>query len=64
MVHDEEGLSGFGASSKLNTNWDFLQSLHALGSAAADRWLERHRADLGVRPTLDIAATYLTRRPD
>jgi NTE family protein len=64
MVHDEAGLSGFGASSKLNTNWDFLQSLHALGSAAADRWLAKHRADLGVRPTLDIAATYLARRPD
>ena len=62
MVHDEDGLADFGASSKLNTNWDFLQSLHALGFAAARRWLETHRADLGVRPTLDIASTFLARR--
>jgi NTE family protein len=62
MVHDEEGLATLGASSKLNTQWDFLQSLHALGVAAAERWLAEHRDDLGVKPTLDIAGTFLTRR--
>jgi NTE family protein len=62
MVHDEDGLAPLGASSKLNTDWDFLQSLHALGVAAAERWLAAHRADLGVRPTLDVAATFLARR--
>jgi NTE family protein len=62
MVHDEDGLAAFGASSKLNTQWDFLQSLHALGFAAVQRWLERHRADIGRRSTLDIAATFLVHR--
>jgi NTE family protein len=62
MVHDEDGLAPLGASSKLNTDWDFLQSLHALGVAAAERWLAAHRADLGVRPTLDVASTFLARR--
>jgi NTE family protein len=62
MVHDEDGLAAFGAASKLNTQWDFLQSLHALGVAAAQRWLERHRDDIGRRSTLDIASTFLAHR--
>lgn len=62
MVHDEDGLATLGAASKLNTQWDFLQSLHALGVSAAERWLAEHRDDLGVKPTLDIPTTFLARR--
>lgn len=62
MVHDEEHLAALGASSKLDTRWDFLQTLHALGEQAADRWLAAHREAIGVRSTLDIEQTFLRRR--
>ncbi len=59
MVADDAGLAPLGASSKLNTQPAFLQQLHALGVAAADRWLTAHRADVGVRGSLDIRRTFL-----
>lgn len=62
MVHDEEQLAALGPRSKLDTGWDFLQSLHAMGHARAEAWLAEHGAAIGVRPTLDIEATFLRRR--
>jgi NTE family protein len=59
MIADEEGLAPLHPSSKLNTGRDFLLTLHGLGHAAADRWLASHRADLGVRGTLDIRKSFL-----
>ena len=34
----------------------FLRDMHDLGHRAADRWLGEHLVDLGVRPTVDLAA--------
>ncbi len=62
MVADEEGLAPLNASSKLNTERAFLEQLHALGVAAADRWLQQHRASLGRRGTLDLKRTFLMPR--
>ena len=62
MVADDEGLAPLHASSKLNTDRSFLEALHALGRTAADRWLLAHRADVGVRGTLDLQSTFLTPR--
>ena len=62
MVSDDEGLAPLHASSKLNTDRSFLEALHALGRAAAERWLLAHRADIGVRATLDPRDTFLTPR--
>jgi len=62
MVADEEGLAPLNASSKLNTERAFLEALHALGRAAADRWLQAHRASVGLRGTLDLRSTFLTPR--
>jgi NTE family protein len=62
MVADDEGLAPLQGSSKMNTDLRFLEALHSLGRAAAERWLLGHRADLGVRSTLDIAATFLAPR--
>ena len=65
MVADDEGLAPLNASSKLNTERAFLEKLHALGVAAADTWLQQHRASLGRRGTLDLAKTFLLPRgPD
>jgi NTE family protein len=65
MVADDEGLAPLTASSKLNTDREFLVALHTLGRAAGGRWLEAHRADLGVRGTLDLREQFLSprRRP-
>jgi NTE family protein len=59
MVADEVGLAPLHASSKLNTEREFLEALHSLGRAAAQAWLTAHRADLGQRSTLDIRQTFL-----
>ena len=62
MVADEEGLAPLNASSKSNTERGFLLALHALGHAAADRWLLEHRRSVGRRSTLDLRSTFLTPR--
>jgi NTE family protein len=62
MVADDDGLAPLNASSKLNTDRAFLLALHALGHAAAERWLLAHRADVGVRSSLDLRSTFLAPR--
>jgi NTE family protein len=68
MIGDDEGLAPYNASSKFNTDAAFLEELFNLGRKAADRWLERHRQDIGVKSTLDVEKTFLAkqrrRRPD
>jgi NTE family protein len=62
MVADEEGLAPLHPSSKLNTDLRFLKELFELGRAAATRWLHAHRADIGVRSSLDLRRTFLNER--
>lgn len=62
MIADEDGLAPLHPSSKLNTDVRFLEALHGLGRAAADRWLHAHRRDVGKRGSLDIEATFLAPR--
>jgi NTE family protein len=62
MIADDAGLAPLHASSKLNTDRRFLESLRDLGRSAATRWLRRHRDDLGVRSSLDIERTFLSKR--
>ena len=59
MVADDASLAPLHPSSKLNTAPDFLRQLHALGLAAADRWLHKHRRDVGVQSSLDIRREFL-----
>lgn len=47
----EEALSQFGAASKTQTGWAFLQQLHGIGREAADQWLAAHARDVGKRAT-------------
>ena len=55
-ISDEKGFKPLNASSKLNTEWEFLEHLHALGYAAAANWLEEHFDSLGNHSSLDVAA--------
>ncbi|NML14795.1 patatin-like phospholipase family protein [Azohydromonas caseinilytica] len=62
MIADEGELATLDAASKLDTRASFLESLFGMGRAAAQRWLAGHRADVGVRSSLDIEATFLAPR--
>jgi NTE family protein len=59
MVADDDGLAPLHASSKLNTDREFLEALHALGRAAANNWLQTDGKQVGKRSTLDVQARFL-----
>jgi len=58
LIHAHEELKDLDASSKLNAEWEYLQHLRERGWAWADRFLERHYEDLGVRATFDVKALF------
>ena len=47
-------LAEFGASSKLNAEWDFVSMLRTEGRRAASEFLDAHAGDLGTRSTTDL----------
>jgi NTE family protein len=49
-----DALAGFGASSKLNAEWEFVSLLKEEGRKSADAFLAAHAHDLGHRSTADI----------
>lgn len=53
-IEAQKEIGGFGASSKLNSEWGFLEHLHDIGFRAAEEWLGRHFDDLGRRSTIDL----------
>ncbi len=59
MVADDESMLQFNASSKFNTDWAFLQTLHKIGHDAASVWLKSHRQDVGKQSTFDIEQVFL-----
>jgi NTE family protein len=50
---------GLDASSKMNTDWVFFEFLHGIGRAAAETWLHKHKAAIGVTETVDIPTEFL-----
>jgi len=50
-IEAEDEMRKLSVSSKLNAEWAFLQYLHDIGSRCAQRWLDNHFDDLGVRST-------------
>jgi NTE family protein len=49
-----DNLAAFGASSKLNAEWEFVGMLKELGRRSADGFLRAHAGDLGKRSTADL----------
>ena len=47
-------LADFGASSKLNAEWEFLTMLRDEGRRVAEDFVKNHKDDVGIRSTLDI----------
>jgi len=62
MIGDEKALAQLSPQTKLDTRWEFLQRLHEMGRDAAGDWLGRHRADVGLRSSIDIERYFLARR--
>lgn len=58
-IDAEEQLVKFGAASKYNVDWDFLQSLFALGRRQAGSFLSQHFDSIGKASTTDITAKFL-----
>jgi NTE family protein len=58
-IDAEEELTAFDVSSKFNVDLDFLLHLFALGRAKAERFIEAHYDDIGLRSSTDIAAKFL-----
>lgn len=58
-IDAENKIRKFGAASKSNTDWRFLQQLHQIGRQAADIWLEEGFDAIGDHSTLDIAGRFL-----
>jgi NTE family protein len=58
-IEAEAELKPLGASSKLNTERDFLLHLRDIGQRTADVWLADKFNRVGVESTVDVRETYL-----
>jgi NTE family protein len=54
IIAEEQGFRDLNASSKLNTEWGFLEHLHGLGREAAGRWLAADFDMLGRQSSTDV----------
>ena len=58
-IYPEEEMHKLGATSKMNTDWKFLQSLRQLGRKKAEEWLKINFEKLGNESTCDIKEMFL-----
>jgi NTE family protein len=58
IIEGREELAPLGASSKMNTEWEFLTLLRDIGRRAAERWIERHFDAIGERTTVDLGTMF------
>lgn len=61
-INMQDSVGNISASSKNSTDLDFLHMLRDKGRAAASAWLKAHKADVGVRETIDINKTFLVQK--
>jgi NTE family protein len=57
-IDAEQELAAFDVSSKFNVDLDFLLYLFDLGRAKADKFIENHYDDIGLRSSTDIVAKF------
>ncbi|WP_424192960.1 patatin-like phospholipase family protein [Ampullimonas aquatilis] len=55
VIEAAKTMQSYSADSKLKTDWSFLCELRDLGRETAKNWLKKHRDNLGVISTMDIA---------
>lgn len=58
-IRSDEEMSELGVSSKLNADWDFLQSLRDKGRRRAEQWLAENFDAIGQRSSVDLRAEFL-----
>ncbi|MEM7268832.1 MAG: patatin-like phospholipase family protein [Pseudomonadota bacterium] len=58
MIQDRKEMRALSASSKLNTEWAFLEHLFEVGRRAAERWLATSFDDLGERSSVDVRGMF------
>ena len=58
MIQAEAEMAKFGASSKMNTDIDFLETLFRLGRATGEQWLADHYGRLGVESSIDLQKLF------
>lgn len=59
LIYSREEMLHLNASSKVNADWDFFMHLRTIGRAAANEWLKKHKAHIGVKSTFDIREKFL-----
>lgn len=52
--------AGLSPESKMKPDWGLFTYLHGAGRTETHKWLDRHRADVGKRETVDLAARLLS----
>lgn len=59
--HIEAGryTSSLSPESKIKPDWETFMYLQRAGRLEASKWLDRHRADVGVKSTVDLKARFL-----
>ena len=62
LIPAPDATLGLNASSKVNTDWAFLQFLKEAGRKVADEWLKNFKPQIGVKATCDIEQTFLARK--
>ena len=58
IIEARKKMRPLGASSKMNTEWNFLRHLRDIGRQAAGEWIERNYDSLGVRSTVDLRRMF------
>ncbi|MBV1698905.1 MAG: patatin-like phospholipase family protein [Hyphomicrobiales bacterium] len=58
VIEAEDLMQHFTASSRLNSDWDFLTLLFDEGRARADAWLKENFDYIGVNSTVDLEEKY------
>lgn len=54
IIADEDDFAALNASSKMNTEWSFLEHLHATGRHVAEHWLAANFDCLGERSSVEV----------
>jgi NTE family protein len=58
MIEARREMRQLGASSKLNSEWPFLEHLFEIGRGAAATWIDTHFDDIGERSTVDVREMF------
>ncbi|MEM9794635.1 MAG: patatin-like phospholipase family protein, partial [Pseudomonadota bacterium] len=58
IIEAQDELNPLTASSKMNTEWKFLEYLRDVGREAASDWMDAHFNDLGKRTTVDLGSMF------